>query len=252
MVKSPFENVIIVLASILIGYMLLSIVYLYIAVGENWDLVFISFLDMEVIGAILISISSSFIVGGLAVVSAIPIAYLFAYKDFRGKDVLKTFLIDLPQTFPPVTEGLVYLLLFERIGLAYSFTAVLIAKFYVSAPFAINFITRRFTEIKESGLDIIARSLGANTYHVLGKVLLPLSSRDFLAGFSMTWARSMGELAATMVFAGAIPWVSQTLPAIIFLKAASDRSVALAASVIAESLSIIALLSFKKVGGRKQ
>ncbi|MEM2110472.1 MAG: ABC transporter permease subunit [Candidatus Bathyarchaeia archaeon] len=126
-------------------------------------------------------------------------------------------MIDLPQMFPPVTEGLVYLLMFEQIGLAYTYAAVIIAKFYVSAPFAISFATRRFREIRETGLDIIAKSLGAKTRNILGRVLLPLSSRDLLAGFSLTWTRAMGELAATFVFAGAIAWKTETIPALVYL-----------------------------------
>jgi len=186
-------------------------------------------------------------VGGLAIAAAIPSAYLLTYKNFRGREILETFLIELPQTFPPVTEGLVYLLMLGQIGLAYTYMAVIIAKFYVSAPFAVSFATRRFREIRESGVDVIARSLGAKTKYLLGRILLPLSSRDLLAGFSLTWARAMGELAATLVFAGAIPWRTEVIPTLVYLTAAETPQVAIAASVIAETLSIIALLSFRLV-----
>jgi len=233
------------MACAVIVYMLVSIFYLYVAVGESWSLVVSALFESRVLGAIAISVSSAFIVGGLAIAAAIPTAYLLAYRNFRGKGVLETFLIDLPQTFPPVTEGLVYLLMLGRIGLAYTYMAVIIAKFYVSAPFAISFAARRFREIRESGLDVIARSLGAKTRHVLGRILLPLSSRDLLAGFSLTWARAMGELAATLVFAGAITWRTEVIPTLVYLTAAETPHVAIAASVIAETLSIVALLSFK-------
>ena len=188
----------------------------------------------------------------MAVAAAIPIAYLITYKKFRGKETLKTLLIDLPQTFPPVTEGLVYLLLFSKVNLAFTFAAVVIAKFYVSAPFAISFTTRRFGEIKESGLDVLGRSLGANTAQILGRVILPLSKRDILGGFSLTWARAMGELAATLVFAGVIPGITETLPTLVYITSKNDPNLAMATSIIAETLSIIALLLFKWIGKRKQ
>jgi molybdate transport system permease protein len=250
--KDKFELAITALACAIVIYMLVSIFYLYIAVGESWNLVGSALLENRMLGAIVISISSAFIVGGLAIASAIPIAYLLTYRDFRGKGMLETFLIDLPQTFPPVTEGLVYLLMLDRTGLAFTYAAVIIAKFYVSAPFAISFATRRFREIRESGLDVIAKSLGAKTKHVLGRVLLPLSSRDLLAGFSLTWARAMGELAATLVFAGAIAWQTETIPTLVY-KANQEgmRAIAIAASVVAETLSIVALLSFKWIARRK-
>jgi len=240
-----------VLACAVVVYMLISIFYLYVAVGESWSLVGRAFLESRVLGAIAISVSSAFIVGGLSIAAAIPSAYLLAYRDFRGKETLETFLIDLPQTFPPVTEGLVYLLMFGRIGLAYTYIAVIIAKFYVSAPFTISFTARRFREIRESGLDVIARSLGARTKHILSRVLLPLSSRDLVAGFSLTWARAMGELAATLVFAGHIPWRTEIIPTLVYLTAAETPQVAIAASVVAETLSILALLSFKWIARRR-
>jgi molybdate transport system permease protein len=249
--KDKFEFSINLVASFVIVYMLISIFYLYVAVGENWNLVFSALFESRVHGAIVVSILSALIVGGLAIAAAIPVAYILTYRDFRGRELLETFLIELPQTFPPVTEGLVYLLMLGRFSLPYTFTAVIIAKFYVSAPFTISFATRRFREIKESGIDIIARSLGAKMKHVLGKVLLPLSGRDLVAGFSLTWARAMGELAATLVFAGAIPWKTETLPALIYLAAEENPQIAIAASVIAETLSIISLLLFKWIGRRK-
>ena len=74
-----------------------------------------------------------------------------------------------------------------------------------------------------------------------------------LAGFSLTWARAMGELAATLMFAGAIPWMTETIPVLV-LDATTKRmpQVAIAASVIAETLSIAALLSFKFISRGKQ
>lgn len=238
------------MASVVIIYMLISILYLYVAVGEKWDFVLSALLDRRVHGAIVISVSSALIVGVLAIAAAIPVAYILIYSDFRGKYILETFLVDLPQTFPPVTEGLVYLLMFGRFGLAYTFAAVIIAKFYVSAPFTISFAARRFREIKESGIDIIARSLGAKTSHILSVILLPMTFRDLAAGFSLTWARAMGELAATLIFAGAIPWVTETLPVLIYLASKESPEIAIAASVITESLSIVALLLFKFIARR--
>lgn len=235
-----------------ITYMLISTVYLYIALGERWDLFLNALVDSRVHGAIVISMASSFIVGILAVAAAIPVAYTLTYTNFRGKSVLETFLIDLPQTFPPVTEGLVYLLMFGPLGLAYTFTAVIIAKFYVSAPFTISFAARRFREIRESKIDLIARSLGAKTSHILSRILLPMSFRDLIAGFSLTWARAMGEVGATLVFSGAIPWVTETLPILVYLASRDRIEVALAASVIAESLSIISLLVFKLIAERSR
>jgi len=244
-----------VLACVFILFMLVSLFYLFAVVGGSWGLVYRAMSDPRVLGALWISTSSAFVVGGLAVVAAVPTAYLLTYKEFRGKALLETLLIEFPQTFPPATVGLVYLFMLgpgSPVNVAYTYLAVLIAKFYVSAPFALGLTVRRFNEVHSSGLDLIARTLGGRTRHVLTWILLPLSTRDLLAGFSLTWARAMGEVAATLVFAGAIPWRTEIFPAVVYLTSESEPALALAASTFAGVLAIAALLSFKMVArGRR-
>ncbi len=83
-------------------------------------------------------------------------------------------------------------------------------------------------------------------------ILLPLSSKDLVAGFSLTWTRAMGEVAATLIFAGAIPWKTEIIPAVVYLTSTQSSQVALATSVIAALLSICALLSFKWIASEKR
>ncbi len=230
-------------------FMLASGFYIYFITLASWDKVAPQFLSSRVLGALFISVSSSFIVGILAVLVGVPFAYFLTYKEFRFKSTLETLMVDLPQTFPPVTVGLVYLLLFgpgSPANIAFTFAAVVIAKFYVSSPFMVGFAARRFREVKARGLDLMARSLGANTRQLLVRIIIPLSRRDLLAGFSLTWARAMGELGATMVFAGIIPWKTEVIPTLVYSVSQTEPHTAIAAAVVAETLSIIALISLKR------
>lgn len=79
---------------------------------------------------------------------------MLTYREFRGKDLIETLLIEFPKTFPPATVGLVYLLMLgsgSPLNLAHTYWAVIVAKFYVSAPFAMSLTIRRFGEIHGSG-----------------------------------------------------------------------------------------------------
>lgn len=243
------------MAGAFIIFMLVSLFYLYVAVGNSWNLVAKALLDNRILGAMWVSVSAAFIVGILAVIVAIPTAYVLTYSEFRGKSLIEILMIEFPQTFPPATVGLVYLLMLgpgSPINIAYTYPAVIIAKLYVSAPFALSFTLRRFREIHRSGLDVIAESLGGKTRHILLWILIPLSTTDLLGGFSLTWARAMGEVAATLIFAGAIPWKTEIFPAVVYLTSQSDPPLALAASLIAAVLSIVALMLFKWVVGRRR
>ncbi len=242
------------MAGAFILFMLVSLFYLYIAFGSSYSLVSKAIFDDRILGALFVSVSAASIVGFLAIIVAIPTAYVMTYSEFRWKSLIETLLIEFPQTFPPATVGLVYLLMLgtgSPINIAYTFPAVIIAKFYVSAPFALSFTLRRFREIHGTGLDVIAQSLGGKTRHILLWVLIPLSTTDLLGGFSLTWARAMGEVSATLVFAGTIQWKTEILPAVVYLTSDTAPEVALAASLVSAVLSILALLLFKWIVGRR-
>lgn len=247
--KDRFDIALRALAGLLILFMVVSLFYLYVAAGRTWNLVVEALFSERVAQAVVVSISSSTLVGLIAVAAVIPTAYVLTYKEFRFKGLLETLLIEFPQTFPPATVGLVYLLMLgpgSPINIAYTYSAVIVSKLYVAAPFAMSLILRRFGEIHRTGLDTIARTLGSRTRHLLLWVLLPLSVKDLAAGFSLTWARAMGEVAGTLIFAGAIPGLTETIPAVVLTNADPNKpEEALAVSVIAAFLSIGALLFFK-------
>ncbi|WP_432822612.1 molybdate ABC transporter permease subunit, partial [Trichloromonas sp.] len=61
-----------------------------------------------------------------------------------------------------------------------------------------------------------SRTLGAHWYDTLFSVVIPLSGRSVLAGATLMFARSLGEFGATIVIAGNIPGVTQTIPLAIY------------------------------------
>jgi ABC-type sulfate transport system permease component len=72
------------MAGTFILFMLVSLFYLYVAVGSSWSLVANALFDSRILGALWISVSSAFIVGALAIVFAIPTAYVLTYSEFKG------------------------------------------------------------------------------------------------------------------------------------------------------------------------
>lgn len=225
--------------------------YQYIAaIGIAHD-VLKAFVNPRILFALWVSFTSSVATALLSVFLGVPLAYLYATKRFTGKTIIQTLTIDVPQTFPPVAEGIILLLMLGEkspfhISLAYTYTALIIAKFYVSAPFVIALTTRKFGEIRESGLDITAKTLGADTLQIFGTIFLPLGLKDIIAGMSLCWSRAMGELGASLIFAGVIPFKTEEIPTFI-AQNSSDTAPALAATILGTTAAIIALLSFKAI-----
>jgi molybdate transport system permease protein len=165
-----------------------------------------------------------------AVVGSLPVgfavAYLMTYLKFRGK-LLMEVLITLPLTLPPVVIGYFLLIflgkkgwlgpLLESVGVRLIFTwkAAVIASAVVGFPLLVRSI-RIGMESIDPQLIQASRTLGAPWYDTLFTIILPLSVRGILAGSSLMFARSLGEFGATIIVAGNIPGVTQTIPLAIY------------------------------------
>lgn len=225
--------------------------YQYIAAISLFREVSKAIMSHRILIALLLTVSSSTISTLISLIFGIPLAYFYATKYFKGKLILETVTIDIPQTFPPAAEGIILLLMLGPrspfgINIAYTFSALVVAKIYICAPFIVAFTTRKFREIQETGLDIAAKTLGATKFDIFRTIYLPLSKKDILAAVSICWARAMGELGGSLVFAGVIPGKTEVIPTFIEENSKHIES-ALAATILVTTASALALIIFKTV-----
>jgi len=252
-----FDMLMIVPASFFALYMLISLFYLF-TVLSSWPLVLEQLLSRRVISALRVSVISSTIVATIALFLGVPASWMLAYKDFKGKPILETLIVTIPHAYPPGVVGTTYLLMFSAfspvgntlsgagINLVNTFWAMVLVKVFVSTPFLVSLLIQKFRGIRETDLEVIARSLGASELKTFLTVTLPLSYKTIVAGTAGCWARAMGEIAGTIVFAGAvIPGVTETMPAIIVFEAQRDLPAALALALIMSTFSIVVLVSFR-------
>jgi molybdate transport system permease protein len=190
------------------------------------------------------------------------LAYLVTFSSFRGKTLLEV-LINLPLTLPPVVIGYLLLLLLGKNGLLgqilnswgiriiFTWKAAVIASAVVGFPLLVRSI-RIGMESVDRQLIQASRTLGARWYDTLFTVILPLSMRGVIAGSSLMFARSLGEFGATIIVAGNIPGVTQTIPLAIYDYASSPGSeeMALSLCMVSVILSLLVLV-FHEVMGRK-
>lgn len=241
-----------VLGGIFLFWSVFTFLYQFIAAVGSWEGVLSSWQDTRIISALWLSILSSFVTVFVAIAFGVPLAYVFAVKHFRGKALLETMAVDVPQTFPPVAEGIIYYFMLgphSPIGwnLAYTFTALVIAKVYVCAPFVIANVARQFRNIQQTGFDMTARSLGASSWQNFIWIFIPMSLKNIAAGASLCWARAMGELGGSLIFAGVIAYKTEIIPTFIATQASIQSVAALAASIIVTVSSALALITFKQL-----
>ncbi|TFG14523.1 MAG: hypothetical protein EU531_09060 [Promethearchaeota archaeon] len=259
-----FKAFMLTLASFFIVFVIISIFYLFTALSYG-TLIIEYLLSQQILLALWVSISSSTIVMLISLLFGVPTAWLLANKDFKNKGLLETLIVDVPHSFPPGVIGTTYLFMFQTtspigtllqnlgISLVNTFWAMILVKTFISAPFLIGILTMRFRSLRETELEVIAKSLGASEFKTFYTITLPLSKNAIVGGSARCWARALGEVAGTIVFAGAIiPGITQTMPAIIVFEAQTSLPASLTLALILATISITILILFKILSERNQ
>ncbi|OKY75460.1 MAG: molybdenum ABC transporter permease subunit [Desulfobulbaceae bacterium DB1] len=196
-------------------------------------------------------------------------AYLLAFASVPGKSLLEG-LVNLPLVLPPVVIGYLLLLFFGQSGfmgpllktldirIIFTLTGAIIASAVVGFPLLVRSIRIGMEEIDIHYIQA-SRTLGAGRLDTLTSIILPLSARAILAGMTLMFARSLGEFGATIILAGNIPGVTQTIPLAIYdyTNTPGGDSMALALCLVSIALSFGVLLiseaarrSFRKRSAR--
>jgi molybdate transport system permease protein len=204
--------------------------------------------------AFVVSIKTSLEAQVLILLFGTPSAYLLASRRFPGHSALVT-LVELPLVLPPAVAGVGLLVAFGRVGLlgstfgALGFTlpftqaAVTVAVAYVASPLYIRQAIAAF-EATDPNLSAASRTLGAGPARTFFRVVLPLARRGLIAGLALSFARGLGEFGATIMFAGSLQGVTQTLPLAIYQELNVDFTTALAMSaflVVVSGALLVAL-----------
>ena len=158
----------------------------------------------------------------LNMVLGVAVAYLFARKNFLGKEFLDA-MLTLPMVMPPTVLGYYLLVLLGRegpigaflkeqfdINLIFTWQGAVIAASIVSFPLVFKGARAAF-ESTEIYYEQAAQVLNVSDWAIFLRVTLPLAWRGILAGVLLAFARSAGEFGATLMIAGSIPGKTQTL-----------------------------------------
>lgn len=173
----------------------------------------------------------SLLVGGVATLATLPLAFalawLLARVSFPGK-VLLDGIIHLPLVVPPVVTGWLLLLAFAPDGPAgallerwfgvtvlFRWTGAAIAAGVMALPLMVRAM-RLSLEAVDRRYEQAARTLGAGGWRAFATVTLPLALPGVLAGTVLGFARSLGEFGATITFVSNVPGETQTLPLAIY------------------------------------
>jgi molybdate transport system permease protein len=205
--------------------------------------------------AFVVSLKTSLIAQALILVLGTPAAYVLASRRFQGRGVA-LLLVELPLVLPPAVAGIGLLAAFGRAGLLgsslqafgitipFTQTAVVLAVAFVASPLYMRTAIAAF-EATDPNLAAASRTLGAGPARTFFRIILPLARAGLAAGLALSFARGLGEFGATIMFAGSLQRVTQTLPLAIYAEFDRNFNATLAMSGVLVLLSVVLLVGLR-------
>ncbi|MGW6528294.1 ABC transporter permease [Streptomyces venezuelae] len=206
--------------------------------------------------ALKLSLFVSFWALGLSLLLGVPLAWLLARVEFRGKALVRS-LVLLPMVLPPTVGGVALLLGFGRRGLLgpwledtfgivlpFHTSGAVVAATFVAMPFLVISLEGALGGLRP-GFEETAASLGASPVRVFLTVTLPMVAPGLAAGAALTWARALGEFGATITFAGNLPGTTQTLPLQVYLLLQDSPEAATSLSLLLLAIAMAVLVGLR-------
>ncbi|WP_088011134.1 molybdate ABC transporter permease subunit [Gottfriedia acidiceleris] len=175
-----------------------------------------------------ISLKVTIVAGVIVIILGTIAGRILSMKSFKGKTLLETILM-LPLVLPPTVVGFLLLVIFGRqsfVGkmiewlfkqpIVFTWWAAVIASIVVAFPLMYQSAKTGFQSV-DNEIEEAARVCGANEWNVFFFISIPLSLKAIISGSILSFARVLGEFGATLMFAGNIPGVTQTVPTAIYL-----------------------------------
>lgn len=212
--------------------------------------------DPVVTDALRLSLISALVATALSLLVGVPLAWVLARTDFRGRSVVRA-LVTLPMVLPPVVGGAALLFAFGRRGLLgepiydgtgfllpFSLWGVIAANTFVALPFLVITVEAGLRSSDQRYEDAAA-TLGASRWAIFRRITVPNAMPAVLAGAVLCWARALGEFGATVTFAGNLQGRTQTMPLAVFVALESDRDAAIALSLVLIAVSLAVLIPLR-------
>ncbi|WLV26057.1 molybdate ABC transporter permease subunit [Aciduricibacillus chroicocephali] len=162
------------------------------------------------------------------------LARLISRRQFFGKSVLEAVIL-LPLVLPPTVVGFGLLYIFGKNGfigkplikyfdfqIVFSWWGVLIAAIVVAFPLMYQSASAAFQQY-DPNLENAARTMGASGWRIFWTISFPLAWPGLLSGLVLTFARALGEFGATLMVAGYIKGVTDTIPLAIYFSVESGN-----------------------------
>lgn len=182
------------------------------------------------------------------------VAWVLVRYAFPGKRLVDA-MVDLPFALPTAVSGIALVAIYSRNGLlgqylepmgikvAYSPIGVTIALTFIGLPFVVRTLQPALEDL-DAEVEEAAASLGASRFQTLRRIIVPTVLPAMLTGFSLAFARAVGEYGSVVFISGNMPMKTEIVPLLIISKLEQyDTAGATAIGVSMLVISFVILLA---------
>ncbi len=206
------------------------------------------------LGSYRLSFGASLLAATINVVFGFIIAWTLVRYEFPGRKIIDA-LIDMPFALPTAVSGIALTTVFAQNGwigryleplgvkVAYTWLGVTLALTLISMPFAVRAVQPALQEVQRD-LEEAAETLGARRIYILWRIILPTVLPALLTGFTLAFARAVGEYGSVIFIAGNLPMKTEITPLLIVIHLEEfDYQGAAALGVVMLGISFVILLA---------
>jgi sulfate/thiosulfate transport system permease protein len=208
--------------------------------------------DPRMQAALKVSFGAATLAAVLALFAGALLAWVLVRYRFPGRRLLDA-LVDLPFALPTAVAGIALTAIYaptgwigrwlEPLGLpvAYHFAGIVVALVFIGLPFTVRTV-QPILETLGRDQEEAAASLGASRWTALRRVILPEVMPAMLTGFSLAFARGLGEYGSVIFIAGNKPFRTEIAPLLITIRLEEydyGGAIALAALLLAASFACL-------------
>jgi sulfate transport system permease protein len=208
----------------------------------------------RVVASYRLSFGASFLAALINLFFGLLVAWVLVRYQFWGKRFVDA-LVDLPFALPTAVAGIALTAIYAPNGwighwlaplgikVAYTWLGVLVALTFIGLPFIVRTV-QPVLEDFDAEIEESAASLGANRWQTFWRVTLPMLRPALLTGFTLAFARALGEYGSVIFIAGNMPMKTEITPLLIITKLEEfDYPGATAIAVVMLVASFVLLLA---------
>jgi sulfate transport system permease protein len=220
----------------------------------TWERFWETVSDPRLLAAYRLSFGASLAAATINLVFGLIVAWVLVRYRFPGRRLVDA-LIDLPFALPTAVAGIALTALYagsgwigrrlEPLGLEVAFTplGVVVALTFIGLPFVVRTLQPVLEDL-DPEIEEAAASLGATRAQAINRVILPELWPVLLTGFSLAFARALGEYGSIIFISGNMPMKTEIVPLLMVMKLEQfDYAGATAIAVVMLAASFVLLLT---------